>query len=362
MTAEFKTFGHRRIKEQLASSLKSGKLGHAYLFIGEGGVGKFSLALEFAMAYLCKSEKKPCLSCDSCRSVKNYNNPYFQYIFPLKLEANLRKDDDFTQDGWEYVREKTLERINDPYSLITDYSAPIYVSRIRGAIDSVLNSKGSKTVCVIDGIDTLNDKELNTMLKTLEEPPVGALIVLLARFSVLATIRSRCIVYKFGSPSSDEVKSFLKTRAPLKSEEEISYLAQISQNNPGASIQKMSQDGALILKSAAEFADIVFAQKSQFLRMMSLEKFTGNLGRNFDLSQQILVYFLSQIRAKFLETADFPHTKPEINIGDLRNFEQAALCCDAIDKAILSMKRSSPLSMVFADLTIKLTEIFDERT
>ena len=367
MTVEFKTTGHQRIKEQLSFALENEKLGHAYLFSGEGGVGKFSVALEFAMAYLCRgastgsaAEVKPCGECESCRSIKKYNNPHFQYLFPLSMEANLRKNDDFTQDGWEFVREKTLERINEPYSMITDYSAPIYVSRIRNMVDTILSAKG-KTACIIDGIDTLTDKDLNAMLKTLEEPPAGALIILLARFSVLPTIRSRCIAYKFGAPKNEEVKAFLKTKLPQKSDEEISYLAQISQNNIGVALQKLSQDGAKTQKLAAEFAEIVFNQKSDFAKMMSLEKFANGLGRDFDLSQQVLVYFLSQIRANFLQTADFSQAKPEINIASFRNFEQATQCCDAIDKSILSMKRSSPLSMVFADLTIKLTEIFDEQ-
>jgi DNA polymerase-3 subunit delta' len=358
---EFNTTGHQRIKEQLASALENGKLGHAYLFSGEGGVGKFFVALEFAMAYLCKSATVPCGECESCRAIKKYNNPYFQYLFPLAIDANMRKNDDFTQDGWEYVREKTLERINEPYSMITDYSAPIYVSRIRNMVDNILSGKG-KSVCIIDGIDTLTDKDLNTMLKTLEEPPAGALIILLARFSVLPTIRSRCIVYKFGAPSNEEVKAFLKTKLPQKSDEEISYLAQISQNNIGVALQKLSQDGAKTQKLATEFAEIVFNEKSDFTKMTNLEKFTNGLGRDFDLSQQILVYLLSQIRNNFLQTAAEKSFANSANFAlPTVNYGQATLCCEAIDKSILSMKRSSPLSMVFADLTIKLTEIFDEQ-
>jgi DNA polymerase-3 subunit delta' len=361
MTAEFKTAGHSRIKEQLVRALESGQLGHAYLFSGEGGIGKFSMALEFAMAYLCKSENKPCLKCESCVSIKKYNNPHFQYVFPLKLEANLRKEDDFTQDGWEYINEKTRERIDEPYFLLTDYSAPIYVGRIRNMNDNILNGRGQKTATIIDGIDTLSAISLNTMLKTLEEPPKDALIILLARYSVLPTVRSRCILYKFGAVSNDEVKNWLKDKAPQKSDEEISYLAQISQNNLGNALQNLSQNADLPQKFTSDFAEIVFAEKSDFKRMINLEKFTNNLGRNFDLAQQILVFFLAQIRAAFLYATDFSQIKPEIYLPNFKNFEQATLCCEAIDNSILSIKRSSPLSMAFADLTIKLTEIFNER-
>jgi hypothetical protein len=314
-----------KIKEQLINALKSKKHGHAYLFVGESGAGKFNLALELAYFYLCGGENKPCGECESCRAIKKYTCPYFQYLFPLKLEEKMRKNDDLTQEGWEYIHEKTLFRIKNPQTPISDYFAPIYKDRIRNMNDNILSRRGKKTVTVIDGIDTISEISLNTMLKTLEEPPAGALIILLARFDVLMTIRSRCIVYKFPPPS----------KQPEYSQE--------------------------TKEMAADFANIVFTEKSDFLRMLSLEKFTSALGRNFDSAQQILIYFLSQIRIGFLYATKFSETKPQINIANFRDYQQASLCCDAVDKSILSIKRSSPLSMVFAELTIKLTEIFNER-
>ena len=361
MTVEFKNIvGHNRIKEQIVRTLENGRLGHAYLFSGEKGVGKFPLALEFAQMYLCTSENKPCGECENCKLIKKYNNPNFQYIFPLKLNERQRKNDDFTQEGWEYIYQKTCERIDEPYSMITDYFAPIYVNRIRDMNNIILNRRGEKTVTIIDGIDTLSDISLNTMLKILEEPPANALIILLARSSVLATIRSRCIVYRFSAPKSDEVKNWLKTKAPEKSDSEISYIVEISQNIPGIALEKLSESGSIAQKLAADFAKIVFCEKTDFTKFMSLEKFIWeNLERNFSLAQQILVYFLSQIRTGFLYAVNFSQIKPEIYTPDFKNWEQINLCSRAIDNSMLSIKRNSPLSMIFADLTIKLTEIFN---
>ncbi|MDR0303828.1 MAG: hypothetical protein LBH98_03535 [Chitinispirillales bacterium] len=363
MTAEFKnTIGQQRIKSQIIRALQNERQGHAYLFLGEGGVGKFSLALEFAQMYLCKSENKPCGECENCKSIKKYSHRNFQYIFPLKLDEKQRKIDDFTQDGWEYIYQKTRERIEEPYSLITDYSAPIYVNRIRDANDMIFGRRGEKTVTIIEGIDTLSDISLNTMLKTIEEPPVGALIILLARYSVIPTIRSRCIVYRFSAPKSDEIKTWLKIKASEKSDEEISYIAEISQNLPGAALIKLSENGKEIQKLTDTFAKIVFCEKTDFSRMINLEKFIReNLERNFDLAQQILVYFISQIRIGFLCAANYSQIKPEIHIPNFKNWQQASLCSQAVDDSMLSIKKSSPLLMVLADLTIKLMEIFDER-
>lgn len=360
MKIQFKNvIGHERVKEQLSRAYESGKLGHAYLFSGEGGVGKFPLALELAMAYLCKSEiQVPCGVCDNCRGIKNYTNPYFQYLFPLKIDSDLKKNDDFTEKGWEYINDKTIERIEEPYSMISDYSAPIYVGRIRYMNELIASRRGKKSVTIIDGIDTLSDKELNTMLKTIEEPPAGALIILLARFSVLPTIRSRCIVYKFSAPSFGELKDWLKTKASLKSDAEISYIAEISQNIPGVALSKLSESGEKTQELADKFSKIVFCKDSDFQRFMDLESFTEKLGRDFDLAQRILQYFVSQIRRGFLYAANSSQTKPEIFIPNFKNFEQAQEICEAIDNSIMSIKRNSPLSMVFADLTINLMKIF----
>jgi DNA polymerase III delta prime subunit len=355
------TVGHKRIKEQLSRAIDSGKLGHAYLFSGEGGIGKFPLALDLAQIYLCKSDNKPCGECENCKGIKKYANPHFQFIFPLKVDADMRKSEDFTEKGWEYINEKTIERIDEPYSMTTDYSAAVYVNRIRDVNEMIVNNRGKKTVTIIDGIDTISDISLNTILKTLEEPPAEALIILLARFSVLPTIRSRCVVYKFGTPQSEEVKDWLKSKVPEKSEREISYIAEISQNIPGIALAKLSEHGEKTQELASRFTDIVFSKESEFEKFMSLDKFVFELGRNFDLAQRILVYLLTQIRSGFLYAANFSQRKPEIYIPNFKNFEQATTYCDVIGNSILSIKRNSPLNMVFVDLTINLTEIFNGR-
>jgi len=361
MNIQFKNvIGHERIKEQLSRTIESGKLGHAYLFSGEGGVGKFPMAFELAMAYLCKSEIQiPCGVCDSCQSIKRYTNSNFQYLFPLKLDADMRASNKEVNDkGFAYIHEKTLDRIEEPYSMISDYSAPIYIERIRDMNNFISSRRGKKSVTIIDGIDNLSDKDLNTMLKTLEEPPTGALIILLSRFSVLPTIRSRCIVYKFAAPNSQEVKDWLKIKASLKSDAEISYIAEISQNIPGVALTKLSESGEKAQELAEQFSKIVFCEKSDFERFKNLENYAEKLVRDVDLAQRILVYFISQIRRGFLFAANSTDTKPEIYIPNFKDFEQAQKICEAIDNSILSVKRYSPLTMVFTDLTINLMRIY----
>jgi hypothetical protein len=178
----------------------------------------------------------------------------------------------------------------------------------------------------------------------------------------LPTIRSRCIVYRFAAPKPDEIKIWLKEKAGEKSDAEISYIVEVSQNLPGVALVKLSEGGAQTQQLAADFAKIVFCEKTDFARMISLEKFVlENLQRNFDLAQQILVYFLGQVRAGFLYAANYSQIKPEIHIPNFKNWRQATLCSQAVDDSMSSIRKSSPLLMVFADLTIKLTEIFDGR-
>ena len=83
--------GNDKIKELLQNSIKSKKVSHSYLFIGQEGIGKKMIAMEFAKAMLCLDEKrKYCNTCKSCIEFDTNNNPDFNIIEPdgnsIKIE------------------------------------------------------------------------------------------------------------------------------------------------------------------------------------------------------------------------------------------------------------------------------------
>jgi len=197
-----------RVKELLGHAFESGTLGHAYLFCGERGVGKFAAAVDLAMAVLCQcrdiNRARPCGECPSCRKVLSYSHPDLHVIMPLCLGAEHKGGEGgaLSEEGWALASASVRERIGDPYRIPQYDGIPhIPVEWVREADHAVMRGavEGTSGVAIIDGVETMKKESANAMLKTLEEPPPGTLLILLAdrAHGVLPTILSRCQTVRF---------------------------------------------------------------------------------------------------------------------------------------------------------------------
>ena len=156
--------GHERQKEILAKSILNDSISHAYLFLGQEGIGKFKLACEFAKKIL---------------KTENLNsNPDFKII---------KKREDKKDIVVEQIRK---ELIDDVY---------------------IVPATGQIKVYIIDDAHQLNVAAQNTLLKTLEEPPKYITIILIASnsSSFLTTILSRVNQIPFEGVTSGVLKSYL---------------------------------------------------------------------------------------------------------------------------------------------------------
>ena len=196
-----------RVKDLFSHAFESGTLGHAYLFCGERGGGKFAAAVDLAMAVLCQcgdaAVPRPCGECPSCRKAAAYSHPDLHVIMPLCLSAEHKGEGGaLTTEGWEYAAAGAKARMDDPYRLPSYDGVPnIPVDWVREADHAVMRgaTEGAGSVVIIDGVDTMNKSSANAMLKTLEEPPPGTLLLLLTDrvHGVLPTILSRCQTVRF---------------------------------------------------------------------------------------------------------------------------------------------------------------------
>jgi DNA polymerase III delta' subunit len=211
--------GQERIKDVLGAAYEHNTLGHAYLFCGESGTGKFAAALELGMALLCKSElAHPCYECEACRKVMHYTHPDFHVILPVSLQKEHKSDSSkLTDDGWKYISEAIGARIANPYfprefstipSIPVEWMRELNHAVLRGALE------GGKNVAILDGVDTMNKESANSMLKTLEEPPEGTIMILLTNRinSVLPTLVSRCQILRFSTLSPDVIRREISAR------------------------------------------------------------------------------------------------------------------------------------------------------
>lgn len=168
--------GNDKIKQELIQTVKLNKISHSYLFLGTSGIGKKMIAKEFAKMILCMDEQKYCNHCKSCLEFDSGNNPDFQEIEP---------------DG-----------------------ASIKIEQIRAIQKKILEAPiiSNRKVYIIDEADLMTVEAQNCLLKTLEEPPRFANIILIGskENSLLSTIKSRCTIIKFQDIENSQIKNYLE--------------------------------------------------------------------------------------------------------------------------------------------------------
>ena len=170
--------GQEQIKEHLQNAITAGKVSHAYIINGEKSSGKEFIAKVFAMALQCeKKEEEPCQECHSCKQALSDNHP-------------------------DIVR-VTHEKPNT-----------ISVDDIRAQVNNDVAIKpysGSYKIYIINEAEKMTPQAQNAILKTLEEPPEYAVILLLTTNvnSLLPTILSRCVVLNMKPVRDELVKKYL---------------------------------------------------------------------------------------------------------------------------------------------------------
>ncbi len=166
--------GNDKNKELLKNIIETKNISHGYMFLGISGIGKFLFAKEFAKAILC-NENIGCDTCKSCIEFDSSNNPDFQIIEPEEKSIKI-------------------EQIRLMNSKI--YEKPII---------------SNKKVYIINNAETMTKEAQNCLLKTLEEPPEYAVIVLIGTNEnmFLNTIRSRCVKINFNKIKDEDLEDRL---------------------------------------------------------------------------------------------------------------------------------------------------------
>lgn len=207
----------------LQHSLKEGRIGSAYLFVGPEGVGKKLVARLLAQAISCdlfagslSAQPVPasaragrnigdaCGKCSSCQRIASLSYPDVLWVKPGGLSRRIGIGD---------------------------------IRDLRHQISLKAYYPGRRKIFVLTEAERMTAEASNALLKTLEEPPAASLLILLTSrpSSLLPTIVSRCQIIRFSPLPMKEVKAYLKSRLKL-TPAEAQLLSRLSEGRLGKAL------------------------------------------------------------------------------------------------------------------------------
>ena len=282
MTDNWNMLGHEWAVDMLRQHAARGDVRHAYLFCGPPGLGRRTLALRLAQALNCTKPVAagvPCGQCRDCKQIEEMRHPDMNVIQADSEGGTLKVDQ---------VREVQHALSLKPYQ--AKYRVALFL-RFQEA----------------------NDNAANALLKTLEEAPAHAILLLTADTpeQLLPTIVSRCEILRLRALPVSAIESDLLEHGV--DEERARLLAHISGGRPGYA-RKLINDSALLEKREERLDDL-----QTLLPAPRVEKFSyaEKLAKDKDGMRQTILIWLSYWRDVLLRVAQAE--TPLINID--RNME-----------------------------------------
>ena len=320
--------GHEQIIAHLQNAIEEDKVSHAYIFNGPEASGKMMLAEAFAMALQCEGEgKRPCLECRSCRQAAGHNQPDIIYVSHEKPNT-IGVDDIRTQ-------------INN------DIDIKPYSSRYK--------------VYIVDEAQKMNQQAQNALLKTIEEPPAYAIILLLTTNadSFLQTILSRCITLNLKAVKEDKIKEYLMKHYQIP-DYQADICAAFSQGNVGKAIQLASSEEfgelkASVLQLMKRLEDIDLYEMTGAVKQIAEYKLSVN--DYFDL---MMIWFRDVLYLKATNDVDGLIFKDEVydikKQAAKRSYQGIETILEALEKAKIRLNANVNFDLVIELLLLTIKE------
>jgi DNA polymerase-3 subunit delta' len=176
---------------------------HALLFHGPAGVGKLALAERFAQLLLCETPgqgSEPCGACDGCRWFLGGNHPDVRYVEPEAIARRAAIEDEAEEDRAKAAKPSTEIKVEQVRAL--------------AAFVNLGSHRAGRRVAILHPAEDMNSHAANSLLKNLEEPPPGAVFLLVSHHPARlpATVRSRCVPVAVPLPEPGAARAWLEAQ------------------------------------------------------------------------------------------------------------------------------------------------------
>lgn len=321
--------GQQQVKNHLQTAIKQNNISHAYILCGETGSGKRTVSDAISQTIQCENRIDgidACENCKSCIQAKSHNHPDIKYITHEKTSISV--DD---------IREQ----------LNNDISIKPYSSKYK--------------IYIIPDAGKMTEQAQNALLKTIEEPPVYVVIIMITDniSSLLPTIQSRCITLNLKPLSNNEIASYLTSHLKLEPER-AQIAAGFCQGNMGKAIrfassqdfQEMKEQVLTLLKSIDKMnvADIINVIKD-------FSKNKNNVNDYLDLMllwyRDVLMFKVTKDTNLLLYHDEYKDISKQ---ASTRGYADIEKIINAIDKAKIRLNANVNFEVVLELLVLTLKD------
>lgn len=320
--------GHKDIIAYIQNAVKSGNVSHAYIMNGERGTGKKLLAKLFAMTLQCeKKGSDPCNTCHSCKQAESDNHPDIIYV--------------------------THEKPNT-----------IQVDDIRNQINNTIDIRpyqGPYKIYIIAHAELMTVQAQNALLKTLEEPPEYAVIMLLTENaeSLLPTIKSRCVILKLRNIKDTLIRKYLMEVLKVP-DYKADMCTAFAQGNLGRAITLANSDKFNELKDDViqllkyihemEISEIIAAVNSASKYKLDIEDFLNIIMAWY---RDVLMYKATKDLDRLIFKDQIQFIKNQARVS---SYEGIELILDSLEKAKARIKANVNLELTLELLFLTIKE------
>ncbi|HCV41946.1 MAG TPA: DNA polymerase III subunit delta' [Bacteroidetes bacterium] len=357
--------GQDRVKHLLLSAMRKGKLPHAYLFVGNDGVGKDAVALELARVLHCeKGGEEACNECPSCVKVDSMQHPDVKLVVALPVGKGEKADDQplekLSPDEIRLVQEQFKLKAENPYCRITIPKATIIkINSIRDIRrESALSTYSRrKRVILISRADEMGDAAANTLLKTLEEPGGNTMLILTTshRGALASTIISRCQVVQFDPLTETDICAALVDRNGVE-RGQASLVARLAHGSYSKALELLQDDVTVQRQQVVAFVRAALGSS-----VVAITDVVEELCATKD--RDVLVRFLNLVLMWFRDALVLAQGGQVINLDqqdDIKRFVSRFSQADLIktladvERAIFLVERNVYINLVMLHLAVQL--------